>query len=204
VWVHVVGERTIVGVRLSDDTLAGRAYKRAHLPASLKPTVARAAAIMAEVGPSDVVVDPMCGAGTILREAAEQATAASKRIRGGLVAGGDVDAEALAAARQNTGKAARLAQWDARRLPLRNGVADVVITNPPYGRQHEASGDVAGLYRAVMREIARVLAPEGRAVVLTGEPAALQEALPRILNVRTKRRLLLRGLPVTAFVIVRR
>ena len=51
-WVHVIGDRTIAGVRLSDDSLAGRAYKRAHLPASLKPTVARALAVMAEVGPS--------------------------------------------------------------------------------------------------------------------------------------------------------
>lgn len=202
-WVHVIGDRTVAGVRLSDDTLAGRAYKRAHLPASLKPTVARALAIIAGVGPSDVILDPMCGAGTILREAAEQATAGSKRWRGGMVFGGDVEANAVAVARRNAGKLSRLAVWDARRLPLRNGMADVVITNPPYGRQHEAWGDVGALYKQVAREIGRILAPDGRAVILTGEAAALLEALPRILKVRAKRRLLLRGLPVTAFVIVR-
>ena len=93
--------------------------------------------------------------------------------------------------------------WDATRLPLRSGIADVVITNPPYGRQHEASPGLARLYRDLMYQVMRVLAPGGRCVILTGEPAALLEALPRPMKVREKRRLLLRGLPVTAFVIVR-
>jgi 23S rRNA G2445 N2-methylase RlmL len=202
-WAHVVGDRTIAGVRLSDDMLAGRHYKRAHLPASLKPTVARALAILADVKPSDVILDPMCGAGTILREAGEQATAQSRRSRGGVIIGGDIDLEALSAARQNAGKLARLALWDAARLPLRSGIADAVITNPPYGRQHEATPGLARLYRDLMHQVARVLVPGGRCVILTGEPAALLEALPRPMKVRDKRRLLLRGLPVTAFVMVR-
>jgi 23S rRNA G2445 N2-methylase RlmL len=42
VWVHVIGARTIAGIRLTPDEFAQRRYKRAHLPASLKPTVARA------------------------------------------------------------------------------------------------------------------------------------------------------------------
>jgi 23S rRNA G2445 N2-methylase RlmL len=202
-WVHVVGERTIAGVRLSDDTLAGRRYKRAHVPASLKPTVARALAIMAEVRAGDVVVDPMCGAGTVVREAAEQQRAHSKGQSSGSCVGGDVDAAAIEAARVNVGRAGELAVWDARRLPLRDGCVDIVISNPPYGRQHEAVAGLGKLYRAAMREAARVLRPGGRCVVLTGEPSTLLEALPKALRVRSKRRLLLRGLPVMAVVMVR-
>jgi 23S rRNA G2445 N2-methylase RlmL len=195
-WVHVIGDRTIAGVRLSDDTLAGRRYKRAHLPASLKPTVARALVLMAATQLGDVLVDPMSGAGTILREAMEQ-------TRGLRLIGGDADADALEAARTNAGKEANLILWDALHLPLRSGVADIVVTNPPYGRQHETPHGVEKLYRALAREVARVLAPSGRCVILTGEPQALLEALPRHLRVRSRRRILLRGLPVTAFVIVR-
>ncbi len=195
-WVHVVGERTIVGLRLSGDELAQRRYKRAHLPASLKPTVARALVMLSEPDRGDVCLDPMAGAGTILRERAEAERAA-------LILGGDMDREALKAARANAGKQAALSRWDATRLPLSQASVDVVITNPPYGRQ---MGTVAGLdrlYARSLREMARVLRPGGRCVVLTGEAAVLLRALPPALRVISKHRMLLRGLSVTAFVMVR-
>jgi hypothetical protein len=196
VWVHVVGNRTIAGIRLSGDELGQRAYKQAHLPASLKPTVARALVLMSEPQPNDVVLDPMCGAGTILRERADAAPAR-------LVLGGDSARDALDASRVNAGKHAALAQWDATRLPIRGGSIDAIVTNPPYGRQHEALAGLDRLYARSLREAARVLRTGGRCVVLTGEPAALMRALPPSLRVRAKRRMLLRGLAVVAFVLIR-
>ncbi|MDP9238362.1 MAG: methyltransferase domain-containing protein [Chloroflexota bacterium] len=196
VWVHVVGERTIAGIRLSGDELGQRAYKQAHLPASLKPTVARALVLMSEPKPDDVVLDPMCGAGTILRERADAGHAR-------LVLGGDSAPDALDAARVNAGRHAALQRWDATRLPIRSGCIDAIVTNPPYGRQHEAVAGLDRLYSRSLREAARVLRPDGRCVVLTGEPSILMRALPSSLRLRAKRRLLLRGLAVTAFVLVR-
>lgn len=195
-WVHVVGARTLVGLRLSGDELAARAYKRAHLPASLKPAVARALVLLSEPQPGDVVLDPMCGAGTLLRERADVARAA-------MIVGGDSDRAALTAARVNAGRQPRLARWDATRLPLRDRCVDVVITNPPYGRQHQAVPGIERLYARTLREAARVLRPDGRCVVLTGEADVLMRSLPPVLRLRSKRRLLLRGLAVTAFVMVR-
>lgn len=195
-WVQVLGERTLAGLRLSDDTLAQRTYKHAHLPASLTPTVAHALVFMADPHHGETVLDPMCGAGTILREAAEA-------VRGLRLFGGDKEQEAVDAARRNAGKQAGLAQWDATRLPLRPASVDAVICNPPYGRQHEALTGLGKLYRQATRELARVLKPGGRCILLTGEPQELLEALPKTLRIKQRRRLLLRGLPVVAFVIVR-
>jgi hypothetical protein len=197
VWVHVAGVRTLCGLRLSTDALAQRRYKRAHRPGSLKPTVARALALWSAPAPGDVVIDPMAGAGTVLRERADAG-------RARLIAGGDVDRDALGAACVNAGRAAALALWDATRLPLRSGSVDALISNPPYGRQHDAPGGTARFYRALMREAARVLRSGGRCVVLTGDPDAMAGAVPPALLVRARHRLLVRGLPATAFVLERR
>jgi 23S rRNA G2445 N2-methylase RlmL len=138
----------------------------------------------------------MAGAGTILRERSDAA-------RSALVLGGDNDGEAVNAARQNAGRAAAVACWDATKLPLRDRSVDVIVTNPPYGRRHGEIAGIGSLYRKLAMEFGRVLRPDGRCVVLTGEPEAFVRALPAALKVRQRRRLLLRGLPVTAFVIVR-
>lgn len=196
VWVHVIGGRAIAGVRLSGDELAQRTYKRAHLPASLTPTAARALVVLSDPHRDEIVLDPMCGAGTILRERTLAMPAA-------LVLGGDSDAGAIGAARENVRRHAGVTRWDATRLPLADRSVDAVITNPPYGRQHEAERGLERLYARALREAARVLRPGGRCVVLTGEPALLLRSLPPALAVRSKRRMLLRGLPVTAFVMVR-
>jgi 23S rRNA G2445 N2-methylase RlmL len=196
VWVQLIGERTLVGVRISGDELSQRRYKSAHLPASLKPTVARALVLLSEPRPRDVVLDPMCGAGTILRERADAGRARA-------ILGGDTDPEAAQAARTNAGRSASVARWDATRLPLPDRSVDAVICNPPYGRR---LGEVRGLdrlYARSTREMARVLRPDGRCVLLTGEPDVLFRALSPALRVVSKRRILMRGLPVVAFVMVR-
>jgi 23S rRNA G2445 N2-methylase RlmL len=196
VWAQVVGARALVGLRVSGDELAQRRYKKAHLPASLKPTVAAALVVLSEPRRDDVVLDPMCGAGTILRERADVG-------RAELILGGDLEAVAVEAARTNVRKSACVARWDASRLPLRDRSVDAVVCNPPYGRQHEAIRGLERLYARTTREMARVLKPDGRCVLLTGEPDLLFRSLSPVLRVVSKRRILLRGLPVVAFVMVR-
>src|SRR5262249_32855534 len=135
VWLTIHGATALCGLRLSDRTMRHRAYKMEHLPASLRPTVAAAMVRLAEPKPNQVILDPMCGAGTILAEVFE--ASGRRREDGVQVWGGDIDAAALRAAGANLRRlgAALLARWDAVRLPLSNQSADHLISNPPFGKQ---------------------------------------------------------------------
>jgi tRNA (guanine6-N2)-methyltransferase len=175
VWLTIDGKRAVCGLRLSDATMRHRTYKGEHLPASLRPTVAAAMVRLAGAAPGDTVLDPLCGAGTIL---AEQLALARQRRAGAVhVVGGDNDPAAARAAGANLRQAGpgwRLARWDARRLPLADRSVDRVVTNPPFGVQLGDPEEIGPLYRAVVAEADRVLRPGGRAVFLVGTGALLQ------------------------------
>jgi 23S rRNA G2445 N2-methylase RlmL len=175
VWLTIDGATAVCGLRLSDRTLRHRTYKLEHRPASLRPTVAAAVVRLGEVRPGHVVLDPMCGAGTILAEYLE----AFRKARGVRPAvGGDLDFGAVRAAAANLRHVgpALLAQWDARRLPLPDGGVDRILSNPPFGKQLSGPAEVGPLYREAVAEYDRVLRPGGRAVLLAADAAALRAA----------------------------
>jgi 23S rRNA G2445 N2-methylase RlmL len=175
VWLTIDGKRAVCGLRLSDATMRHRTYKAEHLPASLRPTVAAAMVRLAGAAPGDTVLDPLCGAGTIL---AEQLALARQRRAGAVNAvGGDIDPAAVRAAGANlraTSPGWRLARWDARLLPLAAASVDRVVTNPPFGVQLGDPEEIGPLYAAVVAEADRVLRPGGRTVFLVATPALLQ------------------------------
>jgi 23S rRNA G2445 N2-methylase RlmL len=177
VWLTIRGATAVCGLRLSDKTMRHRAYKVEHQPASLRPTMAAAMVRLAGAAPGDVILDPMCGAGTILAEQIEL----SKARKAGRVEtwGGDRDMNMLRAAASNLHRVgpALLAHWDATRLPLGTASVDRVVSNPPFGKQLSSPEEIGPLYRAVVREYDRVLRPGGRAVLLVSEPDALRAAI---------------------------
>src|SRR5438105_1408482 len=173
VWLTIHGKTALCGLRLSDRTMRHRDYKVEHLPASLRPSVAAAMARLAEIKPRQVVLDPMCGAGTILAEVLELARAQEIRLAG--VWGGDLDAGALRATGPNLRRLGRvlLTRWDARHLPLPDQSVDRILCNPPFGKQLGRPEDIGPLYRRFLSECERVLRPRGRAVLLASDQAAL-------------------------------
>lgn len=194
VWLTIDGKRAICGLRLSDFTMRHRTYKDEHMPASLRPTVAAAMVRLAGAAPGNVVVDPMCGGGTILAE--QLALARSRRAGMVQVIGGDLEANAIrmaAANLRNVGPGWRLARWDARRLPLPSSSIDRIVCNPPFGVQLGDPSEIAPLYRAMVVEADRVLRPGSRAVLLVGDGALLQPAAG-VVGWRLVRRIRLRVL----------
>jgi len=176
VWLTIDGSTAVCGLRLSDRTMRHRTYKMEHLPASLRPTVAAAMVRLAEIKPNQVVLDPMCGAGTILAEAL--ALARHTGTRPAAILGGDIAKAALRAAGPNLRSLGQvdLARWDARSLPLADHSVDRLICNPPFGKQLSRPEEIGPLYHASLQEWNRVLRANGRAVLLVGDLKAIRQA----------------------------
>jgi tRNA (guanine6-N2)-methyltransferase len=165
VWLWLGGNDVLIGLRLSDATMRHRTYKREHLPASLRPSAAAAMGWLSRPTADDVVLDPLCGTGTLL-------------IERGLLApverelGGDLQREAVALARRNA-KAAGvdidINVWDACALPLDASSVTRIITNLPFGKQIGSKEENEQLYTKLSEEFNRILAPGGLVVSLTSE-----------------------------------
>ncbi|MET9831202.1 methyltransferase domain-containing protein [Streptomyces sp. NPDC006385] len=165
------GSRAVLMLRLEDRPLHRRAYKQRTVPGTLHPPLAAAMAALADIRPGHVVLDPCCGAGTVLIEAA----LAQPRAR---LHGFDLSADAVAAARANAGELpVVIRRVDAGRLPFPDGAVDRVLCNPPWGGQVPARGLLATAPTRWWTELRRVLAPDGRAVLLLPDGDDLATAL---------------------------
>jgi 23S rRNA G2445 N2-methylase RlmL len=118
--------------------------------------------------------------------------------------GGDRDGSAVTRARGNVraaGLTAPIKEWDARELPLEDASVDVILSNPPFGKQVDLPTEPEPFYRDLVAELSRVLRPRGRLVLVAGQFDAVQAAA-KAAGLRTRRRLgvVLRGERATIFV----
>ena len=137
-----------------------------------------ALAKLGQIEPGATVLDPLCGRGGTLLEAAVVQPLAARLI------GCDRNDAQLEGALANARAAANVGrsgapsiEWmaaDCRRLPMRSGVVDVVLADLPFGKRH---GRADGLYAALARECHRVLRVGGRAVLLTTCKREMAEAV---------------------------
>ncbi len=195
--VDVAGDEALLSLRLSPPGFRFRGQTRAFAPAALRPPVAHALVWLSDPRPDDRFVDPFCGSGTIL---AERAVYPARQV-----IGGDILAEALQAARENLEELGRktkderrigtsqspsaslrpascilrLLRWDSRRLPLRAGSVDKLVTNLPFGKQVLGEAEIGDLYVAFFAEARRVLARGGAGILLTDQEDALRRAVAR-------------------------
>ncbi|MBC8075135.1 MAG: RNA methyltransferase [Chloroflexales bacterium] len=172
-WVNLLGEELLCGLRLSRAEMRHRDYKVQHLPASLRPSVAAAMVQLTQPAPADVFLDPMAGAGTILLERA--AFGAFGRLIGGDNSPDALDA--LDANMRSVPSGVELHEWDARALPLEDSSVDKAALNLPFGRQISPGENLRALYAATFAELARVVRPGGIIVALAADPSAVDGAL---------------------------
>ena len=154
----VLGWRTVESLRdFGDRQPTDRPFFQ---PGSMAPLEARALVNIAGARPGATVVDPMCGTGGLLLEAG---------LLGARVVGGDAQEKMVWGARRNLRQtlsetpddypdagASEVLRADAARLPLRDGTADAVVFDAPYGRQSRIEGELSPLVSGALREAARI------------------------------------------------
>lgn len=131
-------------------------------PGSMHPLLARALVNIAGARPDSTIVDPMCGTGGVLVEAG---------LVGSEVVGIDAQSKMAHGAAENLDhyldSGFATAQGDATRIPLRDGAADAVVFDAPYGRQSKIEGELESVVAGALTEARRVAS---HAVVVGDRP----------------------------------
>ena len=167
VRVDVIEHTCIVGIQLSRRALSKRISRSLRPVAALKANVAYAMLHLAGVNAETrSLLDPFCGSGTILLEAADL----HPHLR---LFGCDYNATALVAARSNLANAghgdrAALCCCDARRMAaVYERLFDAIVTNPPFGIRHGQRIDFDGFYYRLLEQVSQLLRPRGRLTLLS-------------------------------------
>ncbi|KAM6405931.1 U6 snRNA (guanine-N(2))-methyltransferase THUMPD2 isoform 2-T2 [Pluvialis apricaria] len=163
IFVHLNDIHTVVGIPLFRLPLANREYIKT---AGLRSTIAWAMASLAEISAGAFVLDPMCGLGTILLEAAKEWPEACYW-------GADISDSQLEGADANIRTAGlmdkiELLKASVKVLPLPSESFDAVISDIPFGKKFKITKDIQ-LLPDILQEMERVLRVGGTIVLLLSQ-----------------------------------
>lgn len=161
----------------------------------------------AKIKPFEIVLDPMAGSGTLPIEASIQYPRCFS-------IGGDYCNEAIEQSGGNSkyshtldGLYSRYFQtnskescqkqllsinevsvirWDVTNIPLKDNSIDVIICDMPFGRRSGSFRQNASLYPKFMKEIVRIIHPQGRIILLTLQKKLLRRVLKELPSLKIK------------------
>ncbi len=186
-------DRATIAVQTTPRAISADRLDRPYMPrTALKPTVAWAMLrlIRPEPGSGEpepgLILDPFCGSGTVLQEAALQLP----EVR---LIGGDSYARHLPGVRENLDAAglsdrdiqlfdgdAKELSWNLEELGVPLGSVDAVVTNPPFGLRLGDRMDFERFYGLVLRELSKVVRPGGKVVMLVVKRGTFNRRLNRL------------------------
>ncbi len=133
-------------------------------PVSLHPRLARALVNLSRIKEGQTLLDPFCGTGGVLIEAA---------LIGARIIGSDIDKRMVRGAKENLSSLnidSELFCADISAIKDRVGRVDAVATDPPYGKAATTNKeDIFSLYKRAFETFSNVLRPGGYASVVLPE-----------------------------------
>ncbi|CAB01236.2 THUMP domain-containing protein [Caenorhabditis elegans] len=148
----------------------------AYGPTTMRSTMCHCMLQLADIKPGDIIVDAMCGGGSIPIEGAIS-------WKNSLFLGGDNHEMAMSRCLQNWSANSSSSRsncdfltWDATNLPLRDNSIDALVTDLPFGKKIGSTTDNRLLYPRLLAEWKRVLRKGGRLVLMTHDKRSLENS----------------------------
>lgn len=176
VRVFISGDTAGIAIRLAADPLHRRSYKKDASRGTLHPPMAAVLARLLAVDPHETVLDPFCGDGTILIEAAGVTPGADIR-------GSDLDPARIQNAVANAERAGAdvaFSIMDAGRLDLDDQTVDVLVSNPPWNLAVDADGLLKDGLGPFWAEAERVMSSTGRMGIIADAELGVPGELRRL------------------------
>ncbi|EFP08444.1 hypothetical protein CRE_18297 [Caenorhabditis remanei] len=176
VVLRIEKDNITVMMALNEESL----FKRnicSYGPTTMRSTICYCMLHLADIKPGDIVIDSMCGGGSIPIEGAN----AWKHAH---FLGGDNHEMAMERCKQNWSANSCSARsncdfftWDATKLPLRDNSVDALVTDLPFGKKIGSRMDNRLLYPMLLEEWKRVIRKGGRLVVMSHDKRSLENSL---------------------------
>lgn len=170
VWFSIRRE----GFAFCGELITKREFTEKNLnKGELRPEIAYLICCFADLHPEDTILEPFCGYGSIPVQLAKKF-----RFKKLFVSDADESKVNMTATRKQLSSAPQglidCRTADALSLKhIEDKSISLVITDPPWGF-YEDIGDISAFYKKMLKSFARVLAPSGRAVVLSARKEELE------------------------------
>ena len=167
---------------------------------SLRPELAFALAKLANIKPTDIVIDMFCGSGSI-------AKAIVKHFKYNMCFASDINEEKIKLLKQefkNNKKNLFIKQRDASNLSyFQNEFIDKIITDPPWNIFENNGKSFVDNYVNYLKEMERILKTNGTATILMGNIHEFEKALDCIpsLKLKDKFNILVNGKKANIYVL---
>jgi 23S rRNA G2445 N2-methylase RlmL len=180
VYIHVREDEMIVGIALTDELLSWR-YNDAG-KGLLKSSIAYCMCRLADLKPGAIMMDPMCGNGVVLLEAATSWSDPTIKF-----IASDLDENQIQQASNNVNTLEltdriTVMQMDASHMTLKNSSVDSIVSDVPFGKRHKMHPE---LYVEMLAEMWRVTKHDGNIVLLTSKKNLMLKSV-QILNRKLK------------------
>jgi len=201
VRMQILNKEGFIGIQLTSSTLKNRVYKKSTLAGSLDPSVAYLLCKQSYPKSQEIVLDPCCGAGTLIAERSQHWPA-------GLVIGGEIQNLVLKACTHNMSTLKEfkpsLYQGDARYLAFKSDSIHKIIVNLPFGKDISLK-DPHLFYHLVLNEFKRVLKKMGTMVLLSGHPHLIKKYCDKQPGLKIQKQIsfVQKGIEISSFTLIK-